>query len=287
MPNTLLISHLEMLANSKGDGQIQITWPATGDHGIINVQSGEIVCAYSNNLSGHSAVHAMLAWTDGSAEVTPDVKPDLINANFAIDLILFEFVQLEQDLGSDEAILQQMAVYSETSARPKRKTVILPDFKQYALYFELADPNLPAAAFELNPGIHRLGSSPDADIRLPYPGISRLQARVEIDPKSVTISDLGSTNGTWVNDVQIQTSLIFPGDKVHFGSVPFRFVANIRRKLTRATVAIPARSKNTPKKEVVHQAKTGVIHWSTLEKKSEKTPQKSKSIIAGLFQKKD
>jgi pSer/pThr/pTyr-binding forkhead associated (FHA) protein len=137
----------------------------------------------------------------------------------------------------------------------------------------------------LNPGIYRLGSSPDADIRTPYPGISRLHARVEVDQKSVTVIDLGSTNGTWVNDVQVQTSLVFPGDKVHFGSVPFRFIANIRRKLSKTTSSLNGKAA-TAKREIAHQAKTGVIHWSTLERKEDKAL-KNKSILGGLFGKKD
>jgi hypothetical protein len=285
MPNTLLISHLEMLANSRGGGMVNVTWPMTGDQGTLHIQDGQIVCAYTGSLSGHNAVHSMLAWTDGTAEIIPGVKPDLINANLGVDLVLFEFVQLEQDLGSDEAILQQMAIYTENTSRTKRKTVVLPDFKQYALFFEVADANLPHATFELNPGIYRLGSSPDADIRTPYPGISRLHARVEVDQKSVTVIDLGSTNGTWVNDVQVQTSLVFPGDKVHFGSVPFRFIANIRRKLSKTTSSLNGKAA-TAKREIAHQAKTGVIHWSTLERKEDKAL-KNKSILGGLFGKKD
>lgn len=54
---------------------------------------------------------------------------------------------------------------------------------------------------------------------------SRRHARVEVHGASVTVTDLNSTNGTFVNGVRIQSQPISPGDQVRIGATTFRVEA--------------------------------------------------------------
>ncbi len=54
--------------------------------------------------------------------------------------------------------------------------------------------------------------------------VSRRHAQAERAGDSVTLTDLGSTNGTFVNGVRLTSPVVLqPGDAVQFGSVAFRF----------------------------------------------------------------
>lgn len=54
--------------------------------------------------------------------------------------------------------------------------------------------------------------------------VSRRHAQLVKSGTTVTVSDLGSTNGTYVNGRQIQSATVLqPGDAVQFGSVRFRY----------------------------------------------------------------
>ena len=54
--------------------------------------------------------------------------------------------------------------------------------------------------------------------------ISRRHARLEIGPEKVTIEDLGSKNGTWLNDRQVTTPMsLEDGATVRLGSAVFTF----------------------------------------------------------------
>lgn len=66
-----------------------------------------------------------------------------------------------------------------------------------------------------------VGRSPDADLVLADPSVSRLHARFEVDAAGgVTITDLTSTNGTWVNQVRLTgTAPVEPGDRVLAGAI--------------------------------------------------------------------
>jgi pSer/pThr/pTyr-binding forkhead associated (FHA) protein len=58
------------------------------------------------------------------------------------------------------------------------------------------------------------------DVVLPDPEVSRLHAVMRVlDSGDVAIEDLGSTNGTWVNDERADgPTPVAPGDIVRFGN---------------------------------------------------------------------
>lgn len=57
------------------------------------------------------------------------------------------------------------------------------------------------------------------------PTISRKHAELRLTPSGIEVADAGSSNGTFVNGVQIERSLVVPGDQLTFGKVVFRVEA--------------------------------------------------------------
>lgn len=69
-----------------------------------------------------------------------------------------------------------------------------------------------------------LGRSPDATIRLQDAGVSRQHATVRKDGGLYWVSDLGSANGSFVNDVALTTSrALRHGDRIQLGTCLFIF----------------------------------------------------------------
>ncbi len=68
--------------------------------------------------------------------------------------------------------------------------------------------------FPLEKGNNVLGRSPKADIRLADNGVSKNHAQIFVTNDKVIISDLKSSNGTFVNGIQIQNHGLKTGDKV-------------------------------------------------------------------------
>lgn len=74
--------------------------------------------------------------------------------------------------------------------------------------------------FKLGAGEHVVGRSTDADIRLDDEGISRSHAMLRRRADgTVEVSDLESTNGTFVNGAQIRHFTLSDGDRIQIGSV--------------------------------------------------------------------
>lgn len=63
-----------------------------------------------------------------------------------------------------------------------------------------------------------LGRSAEADVRFDDDGISRRHAVVGLDGDVAFVEDLGSRNGTFVNDQKVKRAVLKDGDKIRIGS---------------------------------------------------------------------
>ena len=80
----------------------------------------------------------------------------------------------------------------------------------------------------LSVGENIVGRNPECAVWVDAAGVSRRHARVQLDADSgaATIEDLGSTNGTFVNETRAESLVTLrDGDVVHLGSVALTFRA--------------------------------------------------------------
>ncbi len=78
--------------------------------------------------------------------------------------------------------------------------------------------------WELEEGRYRLGRASQSDIVLSDPSTSKTHAEIEIGREAPIIRDLGSRNGTWVNNRRIsdETALAH-GDRIRIGGLELEF----------------------------------------------------------------
>ena len=86
-------------------------------------------------------------------------------------------------------------------------------------------PNL-GRRFSLNKDEQFLGRLAGIDIEIDAEGISRRHARYGRDGSGWFVEDLGSTNGTQVNDVRIARQPLADGDLVRCGNTVLKFLAS-------------------------------------------------------------
>src|SRR4030095_11411608 len=70
-----------------------------------------------------------------------------------------------------------------------------------------------------------LGRGDACDVRIVDQSVSRTHARVESDGDGYDVSDLQSTNGTFVNDTAVMSHRLKDGDYVRAGNCIYRFLA--------------------------------------------------------------
>jgi diguanylate cyclase (GGDEF)-like protein len=69
-----------------------------------------------------------------------------------------------------------------------------------------------------------VGRGDQCDIRINDHSVSRRHALVQACPGGWAVTDLGSTNGTYLNDVPVSTSALKDGDYVRVGNCIYRFL---------------------------------------------------------------
>ena len=85
--------------------------------------------------------------------------------------------------------------------------------------------------FNVNASSIVIGRSSKSGIQIGHESISRNHCRLENDGKTVTLYDLGSTNGTYVNDKLTNECVLKEGDLIKVGHTILKFITgdNIER----------------------------------------------------------
>ncbi len=74
----------------------------------------------------------------------------------------------------------------------------------------------------LEPGAYTLGAGKEANVRITDPHVSRNHLKLVVSHEGVSIEDLGSSNGTWINGVSIRAVLVSTTTQVVIGRTPIR-----------------------------------------------------------------
>lgn len=72
------------------------------------------------------------------------------------------------------------------------------------------------------PGLNKLGRNPTNDFRISDPSVSSFHAEIFIEEEIIRVRDLGSTNGTFLDDIKIEESLLTPQNILRLGHVRFQ-----------------------------------------------------------------
>jgi S-DNA-T family DNA segregation ATPase FtsK/SpoIIIE len=87
---------------------------------------------------------------------------------------------------------------------------------------EATSGSLAGRRWDLPAGTHQVGRVLGA-VLIDHPTVSRLHAELLVDAHAVTVRDLGSSNGTWVNEEAVTRPRdVLPPDVLSFGDVTFR-----------------------------------------------------------------
>ena len=81
---------------------------------------------------------------------------------------------------------------------------------------------------ELKSGIVIVGRRPDCDIRIPLSIVSRKHCRIVYNDNELTLQDLGSANGTFLNNQLVTKMPLSAGDLLTIG--PIKFIVQIDGK---------------------------------------------------------
>lgn len=77
----------------------------------------------------------------------------------------------------------------------------------------------PAQSLDLRTGVNRLGRREDNDFQVDDPTVSSVHCEIRVNGNSVTVRDLGSSNGTFINGLAIREEELSLGETLALGEV--------------------------------------------------------------------
>jgi pSer/pThr/pTyr-binding forkhead associated (FHA) protein len=84
-----------------------------------------------------------------------------------------------------------------------------------------------------------VGRKEEADIRIPVGEVSRAHCQIEVNGAKVVIRDLGSSNGTYVNDLKVTQAVLKAGDRLRIGPVTFTLTVDGQPAITKPPAEAP------------------------------------------------
>lgn len=125
----------------------------------------------------------------------------------------------------DGGVISRQPAAHDPAPRPESELPGNPRLLLNPDHVGLASPEARARqrAFPLHGRRVVLGRSPDCDLQLTDPGVSRRHAELRFVDGGFLLEDLGSTNGTLVNNVPVGDRQLVSGDRIRLGSTTLVF----------------------------------------------------------------
>lgn len=89
----------------------------------------------------------------------------------------------------------------------------------------VADGVTDGKSIDLPPGTYRIGKSPDCDLQLDDPHVSREHLVMHVSEQGVHVRDLGSKNGSTLGGMKLVEGILYPGAILQIGETRLRLVS--------------------------------------------------------------
>jgi hypothetical protein len=192
--------HLQMCCLSGRTGSLSTS--CNGSRGEVFMVGGRVVHASLRGSEGEAALYEMLQFPGDSSHFEDGAMPPRQSVTHTLEHILLEAARR-----SDEKLMQA----EETPAPIPESSGASVPVAPWGILISLSDPT--ARPFVLNRTVMTLGRDLSSDICILVPSVSKNHCRIEYEDGRIVLTDLNSSNGTFINGVQIRQS------EVHFGEM--------------------------------------------------------------------
>jgi pSer/pThr/pTyr-binding forkhead associated (FHA) protein len=110
-------------------------------------------------------------------------------------------------------------------------------------------------------GTMTVGRQPDCDICIPSDEVSRHHAKLQVMPDGIAVEDIGSANGTFINDKRVHTGMLKPGEELRLDTVRFMLVSPALEMQKISSAAETAKRAAVPPAKVESSEGSGIGKW--------------------------
>ncbi|HOY22648.1 MAG TPA: FHA domain-containing protein [Cellvibrio sp.] len=230
---------------SSSDNQLVINDPSVDSlHAKIFAEDEKYVLKDNNSAQG--------CFINGQRITQKEILPGDILRFGAIELIVLDPRKLHEQDDSDQSVPWRLV--SDSSWLPGKTFIIMPDRAVI------------------------IGRTDQCDITIPGTHLSRRHTELRIQGSKLLVKDLGSSNGTFLNDKSISEATAENGDRLRVDVYTFRLVApDMDVHKTRIRATIESISKPVERKQASNEPKRWKTRPTSPGNRSEPTYEESTS----------
>lgn len=196
---------LARLAQNREQGLLVASRGSEAIH--IYVQDGYLVRACGNSREGADAVGQALSWKDSSYSWLRGIQPPGNGKNLHISLL-----ELTSKFGTANRP-KVIATGKLNNGAPKEPEA---RFR----YFLVPQDRLMERVY-LNKTSTVMGRDPECDFFVDNVDVSWRHCLIDMQARGISVLDLNSTNGTYVNGILVRDAPLKPGDRLELGPCAF------------------------------------------------------------------
>lgn len=210
-----------------------------GRLGIICLDKGDVVHAQLDRLTGEAAASEILAWPPVEFTFGDGVEPPVRTLKTSWDQLLRSSnLQQREAMSADLQALPPWDGLESVdgpvaAAGPKIDTSA--NQPRIIVYGD----KIEGRTYELNLPVMHLGRGPLNEIIVPDPSVSTRHCMFLLAGGHVTVRDLHSSNGTFVNGQQVTEAQLDVNDVIRVGAVIVKFEVALRRPKLRPDPTLP------------------------------------------------
>jgi hypothetical protein len=196
---------LNRLAQNRWQGCLLISKAVTLIH--IYVQDGFVVRAHGNAKEGPDVIEQAIHLKEPSFNWVRGVQPPNPAKNLHIAI-----VELIAKYGTVNQPKMVATGKLNVETRQQREREAEPKFRYY-----LVPEHKPTEKLLLTKTSTVMGRDPTSDLFIDNADVSWRHALLDIQSSGISVLDLNSTNGTYVNSKLVQNAHLNPGDRLELG----------------------------------------------------------------------
>jgi len=238
---------LQMCCLSRRSGELRFEYE--GQCGLIHLEKGEVVHAELGHSTAEVAAAEILSWPPGEFTFRDGVTPPQRTLKATWDQMLdASHHQQRATLAAEAPPPPGFESVGATDAAAAVGARIDPATQTGRLL--IYGENIEGRTYDINLPVVHLGRAPTNEIILPDPSLSGRHCVFLLSNGRVTVRDLNSSNGTFVNGQPVTEAQLEVNDIIRAGTALIRFEIALKRpRLRTETLQLPSR----PLPQVPHQ----------------------------------
>ncbi|MEM9445491.1 MAG: FHA domain-containing protein [Verrucomicrobiota bacterium] len=216
---------LQKLGQRRKTGCLQIIAKHSQDGTVINVflKSGLIVYCESRAMFktsvGLQNLAFCLKWPNPELKWINERPTPKIAYQHETQSILFRIASILANPRGQEQKIGQLL-----NSDQRNEDAYYDNPRAYGFSLHVLDTEFSGMQFFVLDDKSIIGRKNSSDFVIPHPTLSSEHCELHKEPSGyMVIQDLGSTNGTMVNDVLVQSSKLFDGDRITTGDISMMF----------------------------------------------------------------